>query len=164
MRLPTAAEGAFWLSGRPTRFQGRSLGAMVAERRREADSVGMDADRARHVSLHRGASLNGAAVTVRFATAGDARALERLAALDSGSVPQGAALVAEVEGELLAALPLGDGRALADPLRPTAELVRLLELRAAQLRGTGRRRSRRPGLRWLANRRTAAQASGARHG
>ena len=41
--------------------------------------------------------------------------------------------MAEVDGRVLAALPLRDGRALADPFRRTADLVALLELRAAQL-------------------------------
>jgi hypothetical protein len=89
-------------------------------------------------------------VTVRFATPADAGDLARLAALDAGRVPTGPALVAEVDGELLAALSLGDGRALADPFRPTAELVRLLELRETQLRGgrpvRRRRRSQRLGI------------------
>jgi hypothetical protein len=66
-----------------------------------------------------------------------------------GSVPAGTARVAEVDGEILAALSLGDGIALADPFRPTAALLRLLDLRAAQLRGTGRRRAWRPRFRPL---------------
>jgi hypothetical protein len=86
-------------------------------------------------------------VTVRHATAADAPALTRLAALDSASPPRGPALIAEVDSRPLAALPLGSGRAVADPFEPTAELVALLELRAAQLqagdpqprRGLGRR-------------------------
>ena len=82
-------------------------------------------------------------MTVRFASPDDARALERLAALDSGTAPTGPSLVAEVDGEVVAALPLGRGRALADPLRRTVELVGLLELREAQLRGTARGRHRR---------------------
>ena len=36
--------------------------------------------------------------------------------------------------ELRAALPLDGGRALADPFRPSAHIVELLELRARQLR------------------------------
>jgi hypothetical protein len=34
---------------------------------------------------------------------------------------------------MLAALPLGSGRAIADPFEPTSELVALLELRRAQI-------------------------------
>ena len=36
---------------------------------------------------------------------------------------------------MLAALPLGSGRAIADPFEPTAEIVALLELRRAQVGG-----------------------------
>ena len=72
-------------------------------------------------------------VTVRRSTSGDAGALARLAALDSTSPPRGPALVAEADSRLLAALPLGSGRPIADPFEPTAELVALLELRRAQM-------------------------------
>ena len=76
---------------------------------------------------------------MRFASPDDAEELERLAALDSARVPPGPILLAEVDGELLAALPLRGGGALADPFRATAELIGLLELREAQLRGRDRR-------------------------
>lgn len=72
-------------------------------------------------------------VTVRHANAGDETALARLAALDSGQAPDGPALVAEADARILAALPLGSGRPIADPFVPSAELVALLRLRAAQL-------------------------------
>jgi hypothetical protein len=72
-------------------------------------------------------------VTVRSAAGSDRRALERLASLDSGSAPLGPALVAEADARILAALPLGSGRPIADPFEPTAELVALLELRRSQL-------------------------------
>ena len=78
-------------------------------------------------------------VTMRFASRADAQELRRLAELDSGTVPTGTALVAELDARLVAALPVGGGRPLADPFRPTADLVRLLQLRAAQLRGHRRR-------------------------
>jgi hypothetical protein len=73
-------------------------------------------------------------VTVRYAVGDDERALTRLAQLDSASRPHGQALVAESGTRILAALPLGSGRAIADPFEPTAELVALLEFRRAQLR------------------------------
>jgi hypothetical protein len=72
-------------------------------------------------------------VTVRRSTSSDAGALARLAVLDSASPPRGPALVAEADSRLLAALPLGSGRPIADPFEPTAELVALLELRRAQM-------------------------------
>jgi hypothetical protein len=73
------------------------------------------------------------AVTLRYAFPGDASALARLAALDSASVPGGQLLVAEVGGELWAALSLSDGGVIADPFRRTVALVALLHERAAQL-------------------------------
>jgi hypothetical protein len=71
---------------------------------------------------------------IRPSTADDAQALLRLAALDSGEWDGRQALLAEVDGELWAAGPLdGAGRVLADPFRPSADAVALLELRLAQL-------------------------------
>jgi hypothetical protein len=75
--------------------------------------------------------------TVRLAEPDDQRALERLAGLDSGHVPAGRLLVAEMGGGIQAAVPLNGGRAIANPFVRTAELVTLLELRAAQLRELG---------------------------
>jgi hypothetical protein len=84
------------------------------------------------------------AVTIRMATADDGPALDRLAGLDSGTAPTGPTLVAEQHGEVVAALPVRGGRPIANPFRRTAEVVRLLELRARQLRP-----GRRNGLRQL---------------
>ena len=72
-------------------------------------------------------------VTVRRSAPGDESALARLASLDSASPPRGPALIAEADSRMLAALPLGSGRAIADPFEPTADLVGLLELRRAQI-------------------------------
>jgi hypothetical protein len=72
-------------------------------------------------------------ITVRRAVAADYGDLERLAALDSTRPPRGPALVAEADSRLIAALPIGSGRAIADPFEPTAEVVALLHLRARQL-------------------------------
>src|SRR6187431_962229 len=88
-------------------------------------------------------------ITVRRSTSGDESALARLAALDSASPPRGPALVAEADSRVLAALPLGSGRAIADPFEPTAELVQLLELRRAQIEAADREAPRRRGLRSL---------------
>ena len=73
-------------------------------------------------------------LTVRNAVASDLSELARLAALDSATPPRGPALVAEADSRMLAALPLGSGRPIADPFEPTAGVVGLLELRRAQLR------------------------------
>jgi hypothetical protein len=73
------------------------------------------------------------AVTIRFAGAQDAAALDDLAGLDSARPLLLPALVAEVEGELRAALSLDDGRVVADPFQPTLALAELLRTRARQL-------------------------------
>jgi hypothetical protein len=72
-------------------------------------------------------------VTVRQSRGVDETDLARLAALDSARPPRGPALIAEVDSRMLAALPLGAGRPIADPFEPTAEIVALLELRKRQL-------------------------------
>lgn len=93
-----------------------------------------NARRGRRVAASADVSRSAAEVTIRAATAADQRSLERLAQLDSGSVPRGYVLVAELGGELRAALPVSGGPAIADPFAPTAPLTELLEVRAAQLR------------------------------
>ncbi len=80
------------------------------------------------------------ALTIRPAFPDDREALERLAQLDSSPVPDGALLLAEVDGAIVAALSIEGGIAIADPFRPTAALVALLAQRAAQLRAPRRRR------------------------
>ena len=72
-------------------------------------------------------------LTVRLAGPADEFGLARLAALDSAAPLRGPALVAEADSRLIAALPLGSGRPIADPFEPTAELLELLEMRKAQL-------------------------------
>jgi len=72
-------------------------------------------------------------ITVRYSVASDLSELARLAALDSASPPRGPALIAEADSRMLAALPLGSGRPIADPFEPTAEVIELLRLRAEQV-------------------------------
>ena len=74
-------------------------------------------------------------LTVRRFQERDIDGIRRLAELDGKRAPSGPVLVAEVEGQLVAALPLDGGHALADPFRPSATIVELLRLRAAQLKG-----------------------------
>jgi hypothetical protein len=76
-------------------------------------------------------------VVIRRAAGADARRLARLAQLDSAPVPSGPTLVAEMDGVLVAALPLSGGRAVADPFVRSRPLVEMLELRASQLRTAG---------------------------
>ena len=88
-------------------------------------------------------SLLPASVLIRSARDSDARALARLAALDSSELPTGDLLVAEADGELVAALSLDTGERIADPFRPTADVVALLRLRAARLKLAAAPRRRR---------------------
>jgi hypothetical protein len=81
-----------------------------------------------------------AALTVRHLAPRDLEPLRRLAALDSSRVPAGEVLVADVGGELWAAISVDDRHTIADPFRPTRPLVALLEARARQLRRAGRAR------------------------
>jgi hypothetical protein len=74
-------------------------------------------------------------LTIRRADSSDNGSLVRLAALDSASPPTGEALLAEVGGELWAAVELDSGAAIADPFRPSGDLVDLLRLRASLVRG-----------------------------
>ena len=80
------------------------------------------------------------ALTIRRADLADLAALDRLATLDSTTAPAGDVLVAEVAGELWAALEIDSGAVIADPFQPSGELVELLRLHA---RGAERRSSRR---------------------
>jgi hypothetical protein len=77
-----------------------------------------------------------AAVTIRYGFPDDERALRRLAALDSSEPPGAPVLVAEVDGELRAALSLSDGAVVADPFHVSAALTELLLARARQLSGS----------------------------
>jgi hypothetical protein len=79
-------------------------------------------------------NINGSApiseLTIREATAADAPAISHLAELDTSRIPAGPMVVAESGGELLAAMSIADGQAVADPFRPTAELVAILRMQA----------------------------------
>ena len=80
-----------------------------------------------------------ASLTIRHANGADEPALHRLAALDSSRVPSGELLVAELDGQLVVALSVDTGAAIADPFEHTAAIV-------DSLRAQARRRSR-PALR-----------------
>jgi hypothetical protein len=81
-----------------------------------------------------------AALTIRPARRTDTGALLSLAALDSARPLTGAPLVAEVDGRIVAAVSLRDGRAIADPFTPSAGAVEMLRVRTA----LPARRRRRP--------------------
>jgi hypothetical protein len=89
------------------------------------------------------APLTTPTITIRPAYADDDAALAGLAALDSASrVPDGVLLLAEVDGELRAALSLPSRTVIADPFFHTLDLVALLR-RHADAVGRPARASRR---------------------
>jgi hypothetical protein len=70
-------------------------------------------------------------ITIRHSTESDHAAVVRLAVLDDRPAPAGGLLLAFVDRELRAALPLDGGDALADPFHPTTDLLDLLRVQAA---------------------------------
>jgi hypothetical protein len=72
-------------------------------------------------------------LTIRLATSDDAFAVRRLAVVDSSDPPTGSLLIAEVDDELWAALSLDTGAAVADPFRPSGEVVDLLRFHAGHV-------------------------------
>ena len=92
-------------------------------------------------------------LTIRDGLPTDAAALERLAELDSSRSLHSPVLLAEVDGELWAAVSIDDQRIIADPFRPSGALKPVLAERARQRRHSDRRRrprERRPALRLAA--------------
>jgi hypothetical protein len=86
-------------------------------------------------------------VVIRAARGSDGAALENLARMDSQRPLTGAVVLAEQDGAIVAAL--AGERSIADPFRPTADVVELLRLHAgrAARAGAGRARVRVPRLR-----------------
>jgi hypothetical protein len=75
-------------------------------------------------------------VTIRLGAPRDEHRLAELAELDSSRPPAEPVLLAEVDGQLVGAISLSDDTVVADPFRPTADVVDLLRVRAAQLSRT----------------------------
>jgi hypothetical protein len=82
-------------------------------------------------------------VVLRLDRVGDEARLRDLAAMSERPLADGRFVVSEVDGVVVAALPLAGGAPIADPTVRALHLVPLLELRAAQIRGF-RTRPRRP--------------------
>jgi hypothetical protein len=83
-------------------------------------------------------------VTIRPATRADLPAIASLAELDSARLPRGRVLLAELRGSVVAAISLESGVVFADPFVSTAEVVKDLRAKAAEVRladdpQTGRR-------------------------
>ena len=81
-------------------------------------------------------------LTIRRAAAADEFAVRRLASLDSAFPPTGDVLLAEMGDELWAALSVDTGHAIADPFRPSGDVVDLLRLRAGALKSDERAHGR----------------------
>jgi hypothetical protein len=81
-----------------------------------------------------------ARLTLRVDRVWDSSRLHDLAALNERRLPGCSFVVAELDGIVVAAVPLDGGPALADPFVRTAHLLPLLELRAAQIRRVDLRR------------------------
>ena len=73
-------------------------------------------------------------LVLRRADVTDGAAVARIAQLDGAEAPDSPALLAEVDGEIVAVATIDGGKAFADPFRPTADVVSLLKRRARQLR------------------------------
>ncbi len=73
-------------------------------------------------------------LTIRTANAADQSDLDRLAQLDSRTLPAAPHLVAEADGRLVAAISTRDRDVIADPFVRSADTVALLRRRADQIR------------------------------
>ena len=69
-------------------------------------------------------------IVIREATAEDRGRLSKLAELDSSRAPAAPVLIAEVDGQLRAAISTVDGQLVADPWHVTADLVEVLGIHA----------------------------------
>jgi hypothetical protein len=72
-------------------------------------------------------------VAIRLARPDDSYAIMRVAALDGRKIPAGRVLVAEADGEIIAALSVTDGSKAADPFSWTSDVMALMEMRAEQI-------------------------------
>jgi hypothetical protein len=90
--------------------------------------------------------MTSSTITLQRATAADDALLHRLSRLDSARPLTRPALLAVVDDRPVAAASLTDGRTVADPFTPSADVVGLLHAYIGGRRGSHRRR-RRPSLR-----------------
>jgi hypothetical protein len=87
----------------------------------------------RHGNKQRASNTSTPALLIRTANPDDLPALTRLATLEEADVPVGPILLAVVDDQVEAALPLDGGRPLANPFADTAGLTELLRVRADQV-------------------------------
>ncbi len=93
------------------------------------------------------ASSAKAAAAVRFVHPDEAGRLRHLAQLDDAPELAGEILVATIDGDVVAALSLDDGRVVANPFVLTSDAVELLRRSATALTGRRHRRRWRSALR-----------------
>ncbi len=73
-------------------------------------------------------------LVIRTPLASERRSIEQLALLDDRRLPDGDLLVAEVDGELWAAVVIDSGDGVADPFRPSGDVLEALRAAAGRLR------------------------------
>jgi hypothetical protein len=71
--------------------------------------------------------------TIRLAADSDLPAITRLAELDSARPPSGRVLIAELRGNVVAAVSLESGALFADPFVSTADIVKVLRAKAVAM-------------------------------
>jgi hypothetical protein len=76
----------------------------------------------------------GSRIVIRSPNQGERRSIEQLALLDDRRLPDGDLLVAEVDGELWAAVVIDTGDGVADPFRPSGDVMDALRAAAMRLR------------------------------
>jgi hypothetical protein len=89
-------------------------------------------------------TASSSSISLRRAVSSDAAALDRLAQLDSQRLSAGTYLIAERDGEIIAALAQPSGATIADPFVPSADAVALLRQWAKQRTALPRRSVFRP--------------------
>lgn len=89
-------------------------------------------------------TASSSSISLRRAVSSDAAALDRLAQLDSQRLSAGTHLIAERDGEIIAALAQPSGATIADPFVPSADAVALLRQWAKQRTALPRRSVFRP--------------------
>jgi hypothetical protein len=86
-----------------------------------------------NIESYKSHSTRPEAILIREAREADDAAIRTVSQRDSARPPTQPLLIAERGGELRAAISLADGAVVADPFERTADLVELLEARAAHL-------------------------------
>lgn len=78
-----------------------------------------------------------ATIRASLAHGSDGDLVRRLASIAASAPPEGAVMLAEVDGEPVAAVGIADGQAVADPERSTPELLAQLRIQRLQVRLIG---------------------------